>query len=229
MEKLIDTLFYIHVITSTGSLVLFWIPVFARKRKGLHTIVGKWYVYFMWIVVITAGLLSVKNLAIGRYNVALFLGFLTLITTNPLWYAIGVMKSKKAYSSTFLTKYLIIHVSIILLGSFMLAYGLFFVETSVRYLMIFFGVLGILDIRELVRVKSMRATRPDWYKVHYSGMITTGIAAYTAFFAFGGRRFFENILTNEWQLLPWILPTLIGILCIRIMDYRRSRKKMSLT
>lgn len=223
MEKLIDALFYIHVIAGTVSLVLFWIPVFARKRKGLHTVVGKWYVYFMWVVVITAGLLSVKNIVVGRFNIALFLGFLTLITTNPLWYAIGVMKSKKSYTSSFLTKYLIIHMSIILLGSFMLAYGLFFVETSVQYLMIFFGVLGILDIRELIRTKSMRTSRPDWYKVHYSGMITTGIAAYTAFFAFGGRRFFENILINEWQLLPWILPTLIGILCIRIMDHRRKR------
>ena len=229
MEKLIDALFYIHVIAGTVSLVLFWIPVFARKQKGLHTTVGKLYVYCMWTVVITAFLLSIKNFVIGRYNIAFLLGFLSLVTANPLWYAIGVMKSKKAYSRSYLLTYFVIHSSIVLLGGSLLVYGLFFVNTSAKYLMIIFGTLAVLDIRELLSKREMKSSKPDWYKVHYSGMITTAIAAYTAFFAFGGSRFLDNILTNEWQLIPWILPTLIGILCIRIMDYRRNRKKMSLT
>tara|TARA_Y100001980_G_C14556928_1_gene354738 strand:- start:181066 stop:181752 length:687 start_codon:yes stop_codon:yes gene_type:complete len=224
MEKLIDSLFYIHVIAGTASLIMFWIPVFAQKRKGLHTAIGKWYVYCMWAVVITAFLLSVKNFAIGRYNLAFLLGFLSLVTANPLWYAIGVMKSKKTYTGTFLLTYLILHIAIVLLGGSLLVYGLFFVETSAKYLMIIFGSLAVLDIRELLRVREMKSSQPDWYKVHYSGMITTGIAAYTAFFAFGGSRFLANILTNEWQLIPWTLPTVIGILSIRIMNHRRKRK-----
>ncbi len=222
MEKLIDALFYIHVIAGTGSLILFWIPVFAQKRKGLHTAVGKWYVYCMWAVVITAILLSVKNFAIGRYNIAFLLGFLSLVTANPLWYAIGVMKSKQTYTKAFLQTYLFLHVSIVLLGGSLLVYGLFFVATSAKYLMIIFGTLAVLDIRELSRVKEMKSSRPDWYKIHYSGMITTAIAAYTAFFAFGGSRLLDNILTNEWQLIPWVLPTIIGITCIRIMNRRRN-------
>ena len=224
MEKLIDSLFYIHVIAGTGSLFMFWIPVFAQKRKGLHTTIGRWYVYCMWAVVITAFLLSVKNFALGRYNLAFLLSFLSLVTANPLWYAIGVMKSKKTYTDTFLLTYLILHIAIVLLGGSLLIYGLFFVETSAKYLMIIFGSLAVLDIRELLRVREMKSSQPDWYKVHYSGMITTGIAAYTAFFAFGGSRFLANILTNEWQLIPWTLPTVIGILSIRIMNHRRKRK-----
>ncbi|MEQ9218483.1 MAG: hypothetical protein RLO17_10595 [Cyclobacteriaceae bacterium] len=224
MEQLIDVLFYIHVIAGTVSLIMFWIPVFAQKRKGLHTAIGKWYVYCMWAVVITAFLLSVKNFAIGRYNIAFLLGFLSLVTANPLWYAIGIMKSKKTHTGTFLLTYLILHIAIVLLGGSLLIYGLFYVETSAKYLMIIFGSLAVLDIRELLRVREMKSSQPDWYKVHYSGMITTGIAAYTAFFAFGGSRFLANILTNEWQLIPWTLPAVIGILSIRIMNYRRKRK-----
>lgn len=224
MEQLIDVLFYIHVIAGTVSLIMFWIPVFAQKRKGLHTAIGKWYVYCMWAVVITAFLLSVKNFAIGRYNIAFLLGFLSLVTANPLWYAIGIMKSKKTHTGTFLLTYLILHIAIVLLGGSLLIYGLFYVETSAKYLMIIFGSLAVLDIRELLRVREMKSSQPDWYKVHYSGMITTGIAAYTAFFAFGGSRLLANILINEWQLIPWTLPAVIGILSIRIMNYRRKRK-----
>ncbi|MEQ8879789.1 MAG: hypothetical protein RLQ12_09170 [Cyclobacteriaceae bacterium] len=224
MEQLIDVLFYIHVIAGTVSLIMFWIPVFAQKRKGLHTAIGKWYVYCMWAVVITAFLLSVKNFTIGRYNIAFLLGFLSLVTANPLWYAIRIMKSKKTHTDTFLLTYLILHIAIVLLGGSLLIYGLFFVETSAKYLMIIFGSLAVLDIRELLRVREMKSSQPVWYKVHYSGMITTGIAAYTAFFAFGGSRFLANILTNEWQLIPWTLPAVIGILSIRIMNYRRKRK-----
>ena len=222
MEKLIDALFYIHVIAGTASLILFWIPVFVRKQKGLHTVVGKWYVYCMWTVVITAFLLSTKNFAIGRYNIAFLLGFLSLVTANPLWYAIGVMKSKKAYSKSYLLTYLILHISTVLFGGSLLVYGLFFVATSAKYLMIIFGTLAVLDIRVLLSMREMKSSKPDWYRVHYSGMITTAIAAYTAFFAFGGSRFLDNLLTNEWQLIPWIFPTVIGITCIRIMNRRRS-------
>ena len=221
MEKLIDSLLYLHIIAGSVSLILFWIPAFARKQKGLHTLVGKWYVFLMWVVVITAGLLSINNFVIERYNIAFLLGYLSLVTANPLWFAIGVMKSKKTYTNSFLFTFVILHVSIVFFGAALLTYGLFFIETSARYLMIIFGSLGVLDIRQLLNLKMMRTSRPDWYKMHYSGMIITGIAAYTAFFAFGGSRFFENILKDEWQLIPWILPTVIGITCIRIMKRKR--------
>ena len=64
-----------------------------------------------------------------------------------------------------------------------------------------------------------------WFRQHYAGMISSGIAAYTAFFAFGGRVFFTNILTNELQLIPWIAPTVIGVVAIQLLDRKYRIKK----
>ena len=86
METLSKALLSTHVIAGFISLVLFWIPIFTKKGGKIHTLVGKIYIYLMWIVVISAGILSVENAYQGNYLMASFLGFLTLITSNPLWY-----------------------------------------------------------------------------------------------------------------------------------------------
>lgn len=225
MKIIVETILAIHIAAGSLSLILFWIPAFAKKQKGLHTLVGKWYVIMMWIVVVTAAMLSVNNLFIGRTHVALFLGFLSMLTMNPLWYAISVMKSKKAFTKTYIRMFIIFNSLIVVFGAFLTYYGLFVVETGSGVLMIVFGVLGILNIRQLREARVMKATKPDWLKIHYSGMIISGIAAYTAFFAFGGRQFFSNLLTNEWQIIPWIAPTLIGVTVIRILHYGRKIKQ----
>jgi len=42
-------------------------------------------------------------------------------------------------------------------------------------------------------------------------MIVGGIAAYTAFFAFGGATFFGNLFDGYAMIIPWILPTIMGV------------------
>ena len=222
IDVISNYLLTIHIAAGSISLILFWIPAFARKRKGLHTAVGKWYVYMMWIVVLSAAILSIKNVIIGNYIMAMFLGFLSLITANPLWFARSVLKSKKSFSPAYIRRHVVLHSLIVVFGAFLITYGLFYVDSGVRFLMIFFGILGVLDIRELINARSMASQNPDWYKIHYTGMITTGIAAYTAFLAFGGRTLLENVLTNEWQFLPWIAPTIIGTIFIRRMSSKRA-------
>jgi len=48
--------------------------------------------------------------------------------------------------------------------------------------------------------------------VHLNGMIGSGIGAYTAFFAFGGRSLLGELLPGQWQVIPWVLPTVIGVI-----------------
>ena len=109
-------------------------------------------------------------------------------------------------------------------GLFLVAYGWFYINSGIKYLMMFFGVLGISGISEVIRSYSMLAANPEWYKRHYTGMISSGIAAYTAFFAFGGRAYLAELLTGSWQLVPWIAPTVIGITATRFLD-RYYKKK----
>ena len=84
-----------HVIAGFISLVLFWLPIIVKKGSKLHIKIGWIYVYTMWFVVISSGLLSIINVIEGAYYVSLFLGFLAAITAMPLWYGISVLKYKR--------------------------------------------------------------------------------------------------------------------------------------
>ena len=95
MEFIVKTLLFLHVTFGFTSLVLFWLPVFLKKGGKGHFIIGKLYVVAMWIVVATAALLSVKNVIIGKYFMSAFLGFISLITANPLWYGMAILKKKQ--------------------------------------------------------------------------------------------------------------------------------------
>ncbi|MEL6253409.1 MAG: hypothetical protein AAFR87_15465 [Bacteroidota bacterium] len=198
-----------HVIVGFISLILFWLPVFTRKGGKLHRKIGNLYVYCMWFVVITAAILSVKNVIIQEYNAAIFLGFLTFITGNPLWYGVAILKNKKEPSLRFKQIHYSINIAIILFSITMITYALFNLSSGASILMMFFGMLGIASIPQLIRDYKSQMEGKSWFKEHYVGMVTTGTAAYTAFLAFGGRQYLDGILTGYWQILPWILPTIL--------------------
>jgi hypothetical protein len=50
----------------------------------------------------------------------------------------------------------------------------------------------------------------EWMIAHMGAMIGAGIGSYTAFFVFGGNRYFAELLTGNWLLIPWVAPALIG-------------------
>lgn len=78
-------------------------------------------------------------------------------------------------------------------------------------------------------VSKLRGTKPkeyNWLEEHLSGMLTTAISAFTAFFAFGGRKIFGDISGNL-EVAIWIAPTLIGVAIIRFYKGRlRSVEKV---
>jgi hypothetical protein len=55
---------------------------------------------------------------------------------------------------------------------------------------------------------------------HLNGLIGSGIGAYTAFFAFGGSRFLAELLPGQWQVIPWVLPTIIGVIAANRISRR---------
>jgi len=58
-------------------------------------------------------------------------------------------------------------------------------------------------------------------KMHIQGTIITGIAAYTAFAAFGGSRILMKVfqLDAQWMMVPWILPSILGFAYSRYMKF----------
>ena len=199
METLSKALLSTHIIAGFLSLIIFWIPIFTKKGGNLHVKVGKAYVFLMWIVVISAGILSIENTLQGNYLMAAFLGFLTLITSNPLWYGIATLKHKKGMSSTYKNIHLVFNSVIVLCALLLIVYGLTMLGEGPEIMLFFFGLLGLTNSKEVYNHFKAPSTKEDWYKQHYSGMVITAIAAYTAFFVSIGA---INALATTQTILP---------------------------
>ena len=209
-----QSLLWIHISFGVLSLILFWIPVGMSKGSPMHRKVGRYYFFCMWVVLISSLLLSVCNLILNQYMAALYLGYLTIITAYPLWYANEILKQPGEWTHRyfiirrcFVAMLFFFGLGMVLLG------GIQFHFKGMGTMMLFFGLLGLPTGKELLMNKAKAMKKETRLKMHIQGTIISGIAAYTAFFAFGGSRILIEQLHvhHQWMVIPWILPTLLGL------------------
>ncbi|MEM7575325.1 MAG: hypothetical protein AAF433_20625 [Bacteroidota bacterium] len=217
MDRIFDGLLAIHVACGFLSIASFWVPMLAKKGGQLHRQAGKAYVLFMWVVVVTAALLSSIRVSQGHYVIAAFLGYLSLITAHPLWYGIVILRYKQQVPLSLLSVRRALNLAIFVGGIGLIVWSLFLRVQDGTILLLIFGMLGLTAFSVVRRPLALAQAETSWIKEHIEGMVGTSIAAYTAFFAFGGRRFFASFLTDYWMVLPWVLPTILGTIAIRRM------------
>lgn len=210
-----------HIAVGGVSLITFLMPLFFKKGGNLHRKIGWVYVYTMWAVIISAAVLSILNVFQAKYISALFLGFLAVLTSSPLWSGIAILKHKKSLPESYIKTRRILAFLLLLFGILNIFYG-FKVGFNQGSILIFFGVLGVLTGKEAFQSSEKFRSSAHWFNDHVSGMVVGGIAAYTAFFAFGGRALFGHILTDGLMFIPWVLPTFIGI---GLMRYYKIKVK----
>ena len=208
-----QALLILHIIAGFTSIILFWLPIFTKKGGNLHVRIGSVYVYAMWVVVISAAILSVIRIFQGYYEMAIFLGYLSLITAKPLWLGISILKKT---TQRFWKIKLMLESLIFIGGLGLFILGILWSGHSVSILALIFGSLGILSIFELINTGNKKLKR-NKIQLHLAEMLTSGIAGYTAFLAFGARQFLESLLNGYWAVVPWVLPTVAGIIAIRMM------------
>jgi len=224
MELFTKLFLFIHISAGFTSIVLFWIPMLSKKGGKLHIKSGKLYVWSMWVVVITAAVLSVKNVIIGEFDAAIFLGFLSLITSGSLWYSIAILKMKKGRTDKYKKKHFVYHLIVVISATLMIVYGILSGSNG-SILMFIFGGLGLTSTPHLWRYLKKSESKLTWIQEHLVGMITTGIAAYTAFLVFGGQRMFGHIFTGHYAIILWTAPGVLGT----IANYYFSKKYASKT
>ena len=170
--------------------------------------------YTMWGVVISAALLSLLNFIQKDYITTAFLGFLTILTGHPLWYAVAITKYKKEIPASLIKIRKVILSVLVLSAAGLVVWSILLKLQGPSILLLIFGVLGLLQLPLLLRSTEKLQNEGNWLAAHINGMVTSGIAAYTAFFAFGGSTFFGGIFTGPLVAIPWVLPSIVGTIFI---------------
>lgn len=217
-----NALLYLHITAGFVSLILFWLPIATAKGKAMHCKIGKLYVYTMSIVVTSAFVLSIWRISTGGYQAGLALLFLSMITLLPLVSGIQILKAKKP-SESYRRLRLVLAVGNLIIGVVLLV-GWY---TLSSILLLVFGILGVAaGIADIRRFGREMGSGKSWLREHYEGMLFSGAAAYTAFFAFGGNTLFSSILVGWWAILPWILPTLLTFALLPLVHkhYKQTNK-----
>lgn len=238
--------FYLHVLAGAAGLVLFWIPVIARKGSLNHKRFGRWFARIMYTVglsgLVMASLdlllplvthpapsgLSAEQLsqrASALRDTALFLWSLSVLviaTTRHGWLTINCREQRK----------LLRHPAHVLLCSALLLVGITLIligAINADPLFLVFGVLEAwLGAGFLHYIFKKQLSFPkEWWTEHLGALIGSGIGAYTAFFVFGGANLFEPWLESSFSGLSivfWVTPGVVGGLAIGWLTVHYRRK-----
>ena len=242
MNALHSVLFIIHVLVGSAALVLFWIPMMSKKGHLNHVSYGRHYKTAMYSVaasgaamalLVVAWPMVIKGDAImaandperALFNVRLFSAFLfylSILSFTTTRHGVTVLQVKGRRREMQSPQYLLPIVLLLIGGVACVYVGIQFQRT----LLTVFGILGLLISSSMLRYcLKPSVKRNEWIVEHIGAMIGSGIGAYTAFIAFGGRTLFTGL--GAWQMVFWIAPGLIGGMAANLIA-RRYAKQLGL-
>ena len=228
-------LFVIHIVFGSMALILFWVPISTKKGGLDHRKFGRHYANTMYVVAASGALMALivisaplvikhqfvnentntEQLALKLRIFWSFLLYLSLLTFVNVRHGTLVLKNKRQHSNMRQWPHLLSIYLLLVGGLMLLSIGIIYSNT----LHILFGLLGsVLSIQtgQFCLTKSVSTNR--WLVEHLGAFIGSGIGAYTAFLAFGGRSMLGDL--GQWQIVFWIAPGVIGA----IASTRMSRK-----
>ena len=224
MESIRDVLLPLHLGAGLAALVLFWVPALAKKGGPLHRAAGRWYVGTMTVITVTGVALALLFLAQGRWQSAVFLLFLGVITGTALWNGWRVLRAKRDPARYVTAMHWLVALLNLGGGAGMVALG---VAAQVP-LFYAFAPVGFILGGGMLGIALRRPTdRQYWLYEHFGGMIGSGIASHVAFFAFGGRQLF-GWGTGGYGLALWLTPLVVGVVAITALNfYYRAKAAMA--
>ena len=233
---LFDVLVLAHVATGFVGLAAFWVPVFARKGGRTHVRAGRVYVYCAYVVTLSAvtaaagRIVSYQVQGIGLadqpelYGISLFLGYLGLTTFATVRQGIRTLATRRA-PETLRTP---VHEALAWasIGSSVAVIAFAFAAWSeVSPILLGLSPIGLFTGRNMLRLmRNPQAQHMGWFYSHLGSMLGGGIAFHTAFAVFGVQRLWAYDLGGPLAVVPWILPTVIGLPAIAIWTRHYRRK-----
>lgn len=230
-----------HIAAGTIGLAAFWTPVLSRKGGAAHVQVGRVFFKASAVVALTGlamavlflidplgvkpldGVVTQGRAAAAALQIRLaapFLAYLVLITFTPVHHGMRVLQTRETPERLRTPFHTVINVAAIP-GSF----GMIVLALVARQpVYAALSPIGILVGRgNLLFARSPRETRMAWWYEHMSSMLAGGIAFHTAFLVIGAGRLLGIELTGITAVIPWVLPSIVGIpaTAIWIGYYRR--------
>jgi hypothetical protein len=242
MAALHDLLRVTHIAFGVVGLLAFWVPAFARKGQRLHVNAGRVFAWTGYVVIataiFTAAIRLIWPLEIGRPPVnasaeaiarvveqsrvfATFLLYLGIVTLAGLHHGLAVLRTHRAATPLRTPTHTLLNVVSIVASAIVVVLGLWFRQPILLAL----SPLGILGgIGALKYARRPAPSRMSWWYEHMGGMLGTGIAFHTAFLVFGARQLFGFNSDGLLAVVPWILPSAVGIPAIVIWTNHYRRK-----
>ena len=150
-----------------------------------------------------------------------FLAYLVLITFTPVYHGVRVLETRETPERLRTPFHTCVNVGAIVGAFGMIAVA--FVARQPVYAAL--SPIGILAGRGNLRfARNPRETRMAWWYEHMGSIVGGGIAFHTAFLVIGAGRLLGIELTGITAVIPWVLPSIIGIpaTAIWVGYYRRQ-------
>ena len=214
-----------HGLVGLVALVTYWLAAFARKGSPWHRAVGKAYMLAMLGIVATATPMAIIIAAQGKYAIAIFLGYLVIVTATGIW--LGWRSIRRKGDQTAFRDRAYLAVALLNLGA---------AATSATVgakignpLLIGFSAVGLIGgTQMLLRRARPLANARWWLREHFAAMIGCGVATHVAFLQIGFARLAQmfGLHPPAWySMIGWFLPVAVSV----AVGIRLNRKYMSKT
>jgi hypothetical protein len=220
----------VHIIGGASGLVIFWVPVLARKGSANHK---RWGLYFARAMILTGtaaigmGLCSlIEPLATHPKltDVALIRGlfgwmmlYLAILTIGLAWHGLTTIRSKTRHAENRSALNVGLQIATIIAALNCAVQGWLIGQT----LMLGVAAIGLASAAVyLYFIFSPAPPRGEFVMQHMQALLGAGISVYTAFLAFGAVRLMPS---QAFNTTLWALPSIIGI---GIMVYYRAKHVM---
>lgn len=236
VNHVLDALVVIHVAAGFAGLAAFWIPVFARKGGRAHVQAGRVFTYSAYVVTLSAVVVSAGRIASYQaqgmavadrpepYAFALFLGYLGVVTFSTVRHAIRVVETRKS-PGKLRTPFHEALAWASMAGSAAVVGFALGAWSEVSPILLGLSPIGLFTgLGALRLMRNPGARHMGWFYSHLGSMLGGGIAFHTAFIVFGAQRLWTWELAGALAVVPWILPTVVGIPAI-VLWTRHYRRK----
>lgn len=237
MRAAFDLVLQYHIFFGFVAIAAFWAPLLVKKGGLIHRGAGLLYVAAMLGVLATASIMAGQLIAapleiralesevateIRRYLsdqvrvIGVFFAVLVLVTFTAGWRGLAAVRRRRGWTGADRVGTVLTIANLLVAGP-----ALYLGVTFTQPLLVMFAVIAFLGSGPLL-LRRKAADDSALLAAHFGGMITTGIAAHTAFLSFGVLRFIPDFysLSPALHMIPWIVPAIIGAIAIAVLRRR---------